>query len=226
MKTCPKKLLLSSTELIIVFFHLLTTIDVLMLNIMIWESLFLDVGSARCIHDRLQFAIKDQSPQVYEGLLNSPAIQQSSKESMTFHNHQTVLHTNEEYGINSGLASKLKIDGTITSRHSKSTSSGSRTKRENVSANLQLHQFNSTSDSLIATSNSHGSLQEFSDIVNALNLINVTYQPLRLKVWYDFNFMSFANASIEYERLKQGLDRSVEVIKKLLSGMLLSPVRL
>ena len=71
MKKCPTPNFLCWSKLLGVILHLLVTI----LNISFWNIAYYNsfqsvdkMVNARCIHDEMKFAIKDQSPQEYDRL--------------------------------------------------------------------------------------------------------------------------------------------------------------
>ena len=187
------------------------------------------VADARCIHDHLQFAIKDQSPQSYDGLTNLPLVEQTAIETTTSITNQSIVRSAEKIDFHENI-STLRDDPVRTAANTRTeikiihSSSNATLISSTLSNGAHRENASSFSTNLISnfsTSTTQIVSQNFSDIFTALSHVNVTFQPLRLMVWYDFSHMPFANNSIEFERLKQGLDRSVEVIKNLLSGNLL-----
>jgi len=226
MKKCPKQLF-SPIKVIFLFYHfLIIIVGFSMWAFIIEESLFVTVADARCIHDQLKFAIKDQSPQVYDGLTSFPTTQHSLIEEKTS-STESFVQSNKEIEVYENVLSTLRFDDALTSAKFKSETNGIYSS-ENISLSTRRSEPSNVStklsDKLNIYSNATTSItqvarQNSSDIFTALSLVNVTFKPIRLSIWYDFSHISFANNSIEYEKLKQGLDRSVETIKKLLSGV-------
>ena len=124
-----------------------------------------------------------------------------SKKVKSFPNHHKL----------SSKPSVVKAQGTAPK-----TSGSLRVQREIVEDNLE----NDEVDTVLENDSDFSiDLSQHSNAkINFSNAVDVLFKPIRLKIWYDFNNILFTNTSIEYERLKQGLDKSVEQIVKLFSG--------
>ena len=229
MKICPI-FIQYLTKISFLALHLFfVTFGYLMWNIVLSQSLMISsrLANARCIHDQLQFAIKDQSPQVYNIPMPVPTTQKSSQglatsaSSIVFtgvHNHRTgessvkkagIGHHQHDYGAEYLSETEIQLSDVIVATTEK------RIRRNSNASNVLI---DDVDDSVVNISLMEQ--QSFSQTYVEKNFINAAYKSIRLTIWYDSDFLFFNNTSIEFERLKQGLDRARESIAKLLSGII------
>lgn len=188
-------------------------------------------ATAKCIHDNLNTQKSVNSPQTYDARFQmKPAFRRKENSPSTHETNLNKLYLNHYYYYKhhwrkTKTQERTKKKTKELQRYQRSLKLRCHNKMLRMLklwrhfASLAKRDANEEDNVYDNEFDDPGSIAYIEDSLIDDKEMDLMFKPLRIKIWYDLPNIAFQNGSLHFNRLQWGLERAVEVIQKILSGL-------